>query len=128
MRALSSAVFLAVVLALSACGGGGVTAEPPDVTLGGPSVEPLPVPNPTPTPEPVVERVCGDVPEPGRDRIRWAQRSLNDLGYDCGTVDGLAGRRTEACITDFQTEIGLEPSGALDPATREEIACAVGTD
>lgn len=120
MRAL---LFAFIALALSACGGGGATVEPPDVVLAGPSVEPLPVPNPTPTPAPA--RVCGDIPEPGRDRIRWAQRSLNDLGYDCGTVDGLAGRRTEGCVKAFQTDVGIDPSGLLDPPTREELACAV---
>ena len=118
MRAL---LFVSVVLALSACGGGGrVAVEPPDVVAAQPSVEPLPVPEPTPTPAPV----CGGVPEPGRERIRWAQRSLNGLGYDCGTVDGLPGPRTEGCIKAFQTALGLEPSGLLDPATRQELACA----
>ena len=128
MRALTSALVVAAAISCAACGGGGAASEPPDVVVGT-TVDPLPVPEPSPTPEPATaDRACGEIPEPGRDRIRWAQRSLNDLGYDCGVVDGLAGPNTEGCIEDFQTDLGLEPTGLLTPVTRQEIACAVGPE
>ena len=47
------------------------------------------------------------------------QRSLqtaykNGLGIPYVGVDGIYGERTEAAVTDFQREVGLEPTGVVD--------------
>lgn len=43
--------------------------------------------------------------------IRDLQASLNALGYDAGTVDGIAGRRTKIALQDFQKARGLMADG-----------------
>ncbi|MDW4497053.1 peptidoglycan-binding domain-containing protein [Sulfitobacter sp. D35] len=48
-----------------------------------------------------------------RESIRSAQISLAKLGFDAGTPDGVAGARTRAAISEFQTRIGAEPTGRL---------------
>jgi len=37
-----------------------------------------------------------------RDTVRQVQQALNEAGYDCGTPDGIAGKRTAAAITRYQ--------------------------
>jgi len=49
--------------------------------------------------------------------LSQAQRQLNGLGYQIGTVDGKAGAKTRTAIRDFQRDRGLPQTGTLDPAT-----------
>ncbi len=46
------------------------------------------------------------------------QRRLIGLGYLQGEADGIFGGGTEAALSEFQRLNGLEPTGALDEATR----------
>ena len=63
-------------------------------------------PTPPPTPTPVPERT-----DPGT--ILLVQQSLNVLGYDCGTPDGVAGAMTRAAITAFQRDYGITQNGRI---------------
>ena len=57
----------------------------------------------------------------GNSMVRKAQQALSDLGIYTGAVDGVNGPRTEAAISDFQSQMGLEASGKLDVATMKVI-------
>ena len=70
--------------------------------------EPATLPQPEPEPDPLA-----DVPPPGRERVRWVQTRLNDLGYRCGVADGLAGRNTRRCINAFRADSGLPETGEI---------------
>jgi len=47
------------------------------------------------------------------DRVAEAQRLLNALGYDCGEVDGIHGRRTDAALSDFVRDYMLHVDGRI---------------
>ena len=48
--------------------------------------------------------------------VETAQRYLNILGYDAGSVDGLYGGKTKRALTAFFADRGLEYDGVLDAA------------
>lgn len=45
--------------------------------------------------------------------IERVQTTLNKLGYDCGTPDGIAGKGTTGAITQYQTDKGLNITGTI---------------
>jgi peptidoglycan hydrolase-like protein with peptidoglycan-binding domain len=45
------------------------------------------------------------------------QKTLNDLGYDCGSEDGVMGPNTRSCIRSFQEANDLEVTGKVNEAT-----------
>ena len=47
------------------------------------------------------------------DQIRTAQKLLNELGYDAGTVDGIYGRKTEKALQNFYSYRGQTYDGEL---------------
>ena len=49
--------------------------------------------------------------------VREAQTLLNQLGYDCGVVDGIFGAQTEAAVKAFQKDAGLKVDGIVGIAT-----------
>jgi hypothetical protein len=53
--------------------------------------------------------------------ISGVQGRLNNLGFDCGRVDGFLGPRTETAISNFQIKHDLEASGTPDEPTRNRI-------
>lgn len=57
-----------------------------------------------------------------KDTVKKVQQALNDAGYDCGTPDGTAGKKTKAAITSYQTDKGLTVSGVMD----DELLVALG--
>ena len=57
-----------------------------------------------------------------KDTVKKVQQALNDAGYDCGTPDGTAGKKTKAAITSYQTDKGLTVSGVID----DELLVALG--
>ena len=44
-------------------------------------------------------------------KISGVQARLNNLGYSCGPVDGIAGQWTRAALRSFQREHGLDVTG-----------------
>jgi len=49
--------------------------------------------------------------------IKGVQTALNELGYDCGTPDGVAGKNTAAAITAFQTDMEITVTGTITEET-----------
>jgi N-acetylmuramoyl-L-alanine amidase len=49
---------------------------------------------------------------------KGVQQRLQNLGFDCGPIDGIVGPRTRAAVRNFQAKFGLPPDGILGPQTR----------
>jgi peptidoglycan hydrolase-like protein with peptidoglycan-binding domain len=50
--------------------------------------------------------------------IRAIQKKLNELGYDCGVVDGIKGTQTRESIQNFQMDYGLLIDGIVGAGTK----------
>ena len=48
------------------------------------------------------------------DQTQTVQRLLNELGYNAGVPDGIAGRKTKKAIASFYTDNGRKFDGAID--------------
>ena len=59
----------------------------------------------------------GDISED----VRVMQQALIDMGYLTGAADGNFGRMTEAAVSDYQSAMGLRPTGIADDATLRRI-------
>lgn len=55
------------------------------------------------------------------DTITGLQARLNNLGFDCGPIDGVIGKRTEAAIREFQKTYDLEESGTADSVMQNKL-------
>jgi len=53
--------------------------------------------------------------------VSGVQARLNNLGFQCGPVDGMLNSVTRATIERFQQEHGLEATGDLSDATRDKL-------
>ena len=51
------------------------------------------------------------------EAVKELQTRLNELGYDCGTVDGKFGNKTLNAVIKFQTLNDLEPDGVVGKKT-----------
>ena len=49
--------------------------------------------------------------------VTEVQRTLNALGYNAGSVDGLMGSNTMRALKAFQRDQNLDPSGVIDADT-----------
>jgi N-acetylmuramoyl-L-alanine amidase len=49
------------------------------------------------------------------DDVAELQTLLNRLGFDCGRVDGIFGPLLVRAISEFQTNMGIEPNGICTP-------------
>jgi DNA invertase Pin-like site-specific DNA recombinase/peptidoglycan hydrolase-like protein with peptidoglycan-binding domain len=58
-------------------------------------------------------------------RVKTLQRSLRQLGWAPGPVDGLFGPRTEAAVRRFQAARGLATDGVAGPVTWRSLAHAL---
>lgn len=61
-----------------------------------------------------------------KDVVREMQSNLSAMGYDVGTPDGVAGKKTVAAVRQFQQANGLQATGTLNPATIQAIRQAAG--
>ena|SRR5882672_468103 len=55
------------------------------------------------------------------DTVSGVQGRLNNLGFNAGEVNGLENESTQEALRLFQRASGLEPSGAIDDATRDAL-------
>ncbi len=53
--------------------------------------------------------------------VRLVQQTLNNLGFDCGTPDGLAGSKTVNAIVAYQTQQGLPTDGIVTDALLQSM-------
>ncbi|MFQ5806161.1 MAG: peptidoglycan-binding protein [Phycisphaerae bacterium] len=53
--------------------------------------------------------------------VSGIQARLNNLGFDCGPVDGKLGPRTRGALNLFRAQVGLPQSDDLDEATRQKL-------
>ena len=60
-----------------------------------------------------------------KETVKRVQQAFNDAGYDCGMPDGIAGKKTVAMITQYQTDKGLETTGQIDDALLEAMGIKV---
>ena len=51
------------------------------------------------------------------EEVKKLQTRLNELGYDCGTADGIFGNKTLNAVVKFQTLNGLDPDGIVGRKT-----------
>jgi hypothetical protein len=68
-----------------------------------------------------VSRSSSGVSRASAEDIREAQRALNKMGFDAGSVDGVWGPVTAAAIRNFQQSRGIEVTGRLNDRTMEEL-------
>lgn len=54
-------------------------------------------------------------------QVRMLQWLLNDIGYDCGSIDGIFGKKTKAAVTSYQKANGLDADGVVGPKTWSKI-------
>ena len=57
--------------------------------------------------------------------IKQVQQALNDAGFDCGTPDGLAGEKTKAAVSAYQTQQGMDVTGEISDALLEALGLSV---
>lgn len=62
------------------------------------------------------------------EEISGVQARLNNLGYSCGSVDGIAGPRTKAAVKEFQTRMSLPATAIIDDALRKKLRQAYDED
>ncbi|MCI0329966.1 MAG: peptidoglycan-binding protein [candidate division Zixibacteria bacterium] len=55
------------------------------------------------------------------EEVSGVQARLNNLGFNCGAVDGIFGPKTKEALKAFQSSVGLEISGQIDQATRDQL-------
>ncbi|WMM25637.1 peptidoglycan-binding protein [Tissierella sp. MB52-C2] len=53
--------------------------------------------------------------------IKKIQEKLNELGYDCGKADGIAGEKTKEAIKAFQKDNGLTADRIAGTKTKETL-------
>ncbi|MBB4302113.1 nitrogen regulatory protein PII [Rhodobium orientis] len=56
-----------------------------------------------------------------REDVRKMQSALNSLGFDAGTVDGVAGEGTRRAVRRFQASYGYQQTGHLTKAQRSHL-------
>ena len=60
--------------------------------------------------------------------VEEMQKSLKELGYYDGSVDGIYGAQTTDAVKKFQTDSGITADGRWGPETNAAINAALGTD
>lgn len=69
-----------------------------------------------------------EIPEktyPDAGIIQKVQQALNNLGYDCGAADGIAGEKTQNAIKKYQQDNGLTVSGEIDDSLLKALSIII---
>ena len=70
-----------------------------------------------------VSLLSGNIGEgSSKAKLKILQSALNDLGYDCGVVDGIWGTKTANALKAFQKANGLTADGVCGSATKAKFA------
>jgi hypothetical protein len=56
-----------------------------------------------------------------KELIKKVQTALNDLGYNCGKVDGVIGKKTEEAIKQFQKDNNLTVDGKIGKEVKDTL-------
>ena len=59
--------------------------------------------------------------------VRWLQETLNKLGFNCGSIDGIFGSKTETAVKAFQKSRGITVDGIVGPDTSNHLKAALQT-
>jgi hypothetical protein len=59
------------------------------------------------------------------DDVEYCQQTLNRLGFDVGTADGIFGKNTETGVKNFQASVGLDDDGIVGPQTWAALDAAI---
>ncbi|MCL1587548.1 MAG: peptidoglycan-binding protein [Actinomycetia bacterium] len=119
-------LIVAAVLALvaTACGGGDDATTTTTTTIAALTTTPpttsAPVPTTAPAPTTTSTPPGSDIPATAT--IIVVQGDLAFLGFYTGPIDGIAGDQTQAAITAFQTDVGIEADGQYGPQTDAAMA------
>ncbi len=62
-----------------------------------------------------------DATAPSGSSLSRYQFILNNIGFRCGTIDGLNGKKTRRAVERYRAERGLGPGDTLDAATRAAL-------
>lgn len=54
------------------------------------------------------------------------QARCNNLGFDCGVVDGVMGQKTREGVKQFQASVGLTEDGEPGPKTQQKLEESYG--
>ncbi len=60
------------------------------------------------------------------ETVKQVQQKLNELGYDAGTPDGVAGAKTREAVTAFQRDKGLTADGIIGKQTLNALGIGTG--
>ena len=55
------------------------------------------------------------------ETLKEVQNMLNDLGYDCGSPDGIIGEKSKASITQYKSDHNMDPSPEVTELFVEEL-------
>ena len=58
------------------------------------------------------------------EAVRALQTRLNELGYDCGAVDGIFGSKTRRAVRYFQDAIGVSQNGVASVSVQQRLFAA----
>jgi localization factor PodJL len=62
----------------------------------------------------------------GQAELAAAQQALSQLGFYRGPTDGVPSPALSRAVAAWQGSAGLEPTGAIDPATLQRLQSAAG--
>ena len=63
-----------------------------------------------------------------RETVRQVQEALNKAGFDCGTPDGIAGKKTAGAVQKYQESKGMKADGVLSDEILRSLGIGAGED
>lgn len=53
--------------------------------------------------------------------VKKVQKKLNELGYDCGSPDGVMGKKTRKALKEYQKDFDLKVDGIIGKEVKESL-------